>query len=130
MLMPAAVLVLVLLAGVTVDLSLLWLGEREVANAAMAAANDAAGMIDEAVYRETGEVEVRCDVAQEVAEASFTARRPDWLRHATVDVVECGGGRVRVDVTGEVGFVFSRGVPGAADTGHVAASGAARAERR
>ena len=130
MLMPAAVLVLVTLGAITVDMSLMWLGERELANTADAAATSAAAVIDDEHYRRTGEVTVRCDTADEVATAAFEARRPDWLRTGRVEVVECMGNRVRVEATAEVGFVFSRAIPGARDRGRVAAAASATAERR
>ena len=130
MLMPAAVLVLVALAAITVDMSVLWLGERELANTADAAATSAAAVIDEAHYRATGEVTVRCDAAEQVADATFEARRPDWLRTGSVEVVECTGNRVRVVATGEVGLVFSKAIPGARDRGDVQAAASATAEVR
>ena len=72
MLMPAAVLVLVVLGAVAVDFSIAFLGERELANAASAAANDAAAAaIDEPLFRETGRVVLDCGRANEVAQASF-----------------------------------------------------------
>src|SRR5215208_4673918 len=41
--MPAAVLVFIVLGAIAVDFAVAFLGEREVSNAAAAAANDAAG---------------------------------------------------------------------------------------
>lgn len=43
LLFPAAVLVVVVLAAIAVDSAIVFLGQREVANAVTAAANDAAG---------------------------------------------------------------------------------------
>ena len=56
-LFPAGVLVVLTLAALAVDLTVVHLGEREAISAATAAANDAAGFgVDVARYRATGEV--------------------------------------------------------------------------
>lgn len=130
MLMPAAVLVLVALAGITVDSAIAFLGEREVSNAAHAAANDVAGLVDEAHFRVTGEVRIRCEDAPEVAAASFAARQPAWLRAGRVEVVACGGNQVAVAAAGEVDYLFSKAVPGGPDGARVTATATATAEIR
>lgn len=129
MLMPAAVLVLLVLAAITVDHACVFLGEREVADAAAAAANDVATLVDEAHYRATGEVRLECDRAQQVADAAFAAREPAWLLGGGVEVVACGGDRVRVVARGDVGFVFAKAIPGAADRATVEAAATAVATR-
>lgn len=130
LLMPAAVLVLVVLAAICVDFSIAFLGEREVANAAGAAANDVAAHVDADHYRRTGEVRIRCDEADAIAEASFAARTPSWLRAGGVRVTECAGDRVTVEADAEVGYVFSRAIPGAADRAQVHARSSAVAVDR
>lgn len=133
MLMPAAVLVLVVLGAIAVDSAVLFLGEREVANGAGAAAQDvAAALVDEEWYRSTGEVRVRCDADRvlDVATTSFAARAPDWLDAVRVEPVACTGTRVVVRVTATVGLVFSTALPGGRDRATVSATGAAVAAVR
>jgi hypothetical protein len=133
MLMPAAVLVLVVLAAICVDSAVLFLGEREAANGADAAAQSvAAALVDEEWYRSTGEVRLRCDGAsvERVATESFRARAPDWLEESRVDAVECAGDRVTVRVAATVAFVFATALPGARERATVSATGSAVAEAR
>lgn len=128
--MPAAVLVLVVLGALAVDSAVVFLGEREVANGAGAAAQDiAASLVDEDWYRATGEVRLRCDAghALDVATQSFEARSADWLDDVRLEVVACGGDRVVVRVTATVGLVFAAAVPAARDRLVVSATGAAEA---
>lgn len=129
LLFPAAVLVLLVLAAITVDFSIAFLGERELANAADAAANDAASTIDVTWYRATGEVIVDCERAAEVVVSSFEARAPDWLQRGDVRLDECAGDRVRVEASGTVRLIFSRALPGARDHAGVAAGATAKAVR-
>jgi hypothetical protein len=130
MLMPAAVLVVLVLAAITVDSSIAYLGEREVAGAAAAAANDAAGAaLDQAEYRRSGTVRIDCAEAARVAAASFEARGPDWLRARSIRVVTCGGDRLTVEATAEVGLVFSPAVPGGPNQVQVSADAEAVAIR-
>lgn len=133
MLMPAAVLVLVILGAICVDSAVLFLGEREVANAADGAAQSvAAALVDEEWYRETGEVRLVCDSDRltEVATASFAARAPEWLDDGHVDVVDCAGDRVTVRADATVAFVFSKALPGARSRASVSATGSAVAQVR
>ncbi len=59
LLFPAAVLVVVVLAAIAVDVSIAFLGQREVANATVAAANDAAGLgVSNRGFYEEGRVEL------------------------------------------------------------------------
>jgi hypothetical protein len=130
MLMPAAVLVLIVLAAITVDSSIAYLGEREVAGAAAAAANDAAGAaLDQAEYRRTGTVRIDCARAATVARQSFDARAPDWLRARAIRIVSCAGNRLAVEATAEVSLLFSPALPGAPDQLTVTADAAAEAVR-
>jgi hypothetical protein len=133
MLMPAAVLVLVVLGAICVDSAVLFLGEREVANASDAAAESvAARLVDEDWYRATGEVRLVCDRERvlAVATASFDARAPSWLDDAHLDVVDCAGATVTIRATATVGFVFAKALPGARDRGTASATGSAIAEVR
>lgn len=112
LLVPAAFAALVALAAVAVDFSAVLLGERELAEAALGAANDAAAVIDEARFRTTGEVAVDCAAAPAVVAASFAARRPEWLADAEVRVASCTSERVTVAAVGRVAHIFGRALPG------------------
>jgi len=129
LLMPAAVLVLLALAAVAVDASLAFLAEREVANAAAAAANDAAGaaLRDSDFYRE-GRVVIDPSLAEAVASRSVDARSERYLHDVRVDV-ETDGDRVRVTVSGRVDYLFSSALPGGPHHADVQASATATAER-
>lgn len=123
--MPAAVVVLFALAAIAVDLSLVFLGERELAEAAQAAANDAAAVVDETRFRVSGEVAIDCVAAPSVAAASFAARHPDWMAGARLEVVSCRPDRVEVAATGRVAHVFGRALPGTPETAVVDAAASA-----
>jgi hypothetical protein len=133
MLMPAAVLVLVVLGAICVDSAVVFLGEREVANAADSAAQAvAASLLDEARYRATGEVRLICDMGQleRVVTESFEARAPDWLEDGHVVPVECAADRITIRATGTVATIFSKAVPGGRDHATVSATASATAEVR
>ena len=120
MLVPAAVLVLVILGAIAVDFSVAFLGQRELTNAAAAAANDAATAISEqSFYRGGGEVApgtIRVDEARarRVADQALLARAPRGV-HITDSVVEPSGGQVCVTLRGRVPYVFARAIPGMDD---------------
>lgn len=126
MLMPAAVLIVLALAAITVDLGLVQLGRREASAAVDAAANDAVTFgFDEAAYRR-GEGyhldpgRVRTAVDRSLAIRSSTSR---WAGppHITID-----GTRVTVTVRVRIDYVFARALPGGPDHTTVSAVGSAR----
>ena len=120
MLVPAAVLVLVILGAIAVDFSVAFMGQRELTNAAAAAANDAATAISEhSFYRGGGGLSpgtIRIDEARarRVADQALAARAPRGM-HITAAVVEPSGGQVCVTLRGRVPYVFARAIPGMAD---------------
>src|SRR5437660_1687311 len=105
------------------------LGEREVANAAAAASNDAAGAAvrDSDFYRQ-GRVVIDATLAEAVARRSVGARGERYLHDVRVDV-EADGDRVRVTVSGRVDYLFSSALPGGPHHADVQASATATAER-
>lgn len=125
MLVPAAVVVLFSLAAIAVDLSLVFLAERELAEAAQAAANDAAALLDEGRFRASGEVAIDCAAAPSVAAASFAAHRSSWMADAHLEVAACGPDQVVVVASGRVAHVFGRALPGAPHATDVDASAVA-----
>lgn len=119
LLVPAGVLVLLVLGAIAVDAAVAFLGQREVSNAAAAAANDAAtaALSDRAFYT-SGVLEVDSGLAMEVAERSVTARTARGVE--VVDVaVEADGGRVCVTVRGRVPYVFAGALPFVAGSARV-----------
>ena len=126
MLMPAAVLVFLVLGALCVDYGGAFVAQRQLNNAAAAAANDAAvRSLDLQHYYDTGEVRLLRDQAFAVAEASVAAKGLDHLG-AFVDDVQVVGTTVTVLVRGRASYIFARAVPGGIDGIDVHAS--ARAE--
>ncbi len=109
MLMPAAVLVVVILGGIAVDSAVVFGEQRELVNAAQAAANDAASYgIDESAFRagrgyvyEPARVEAA--VARALSSRGISARHR-WYRQ---------GRQLVVELDEEVAYVFAKAVPGA-----------------
>lgn len=125
MLMPAGVLVVLVLAAIAMDLSLVHLVRREAVAAAEAAANDASTYgLDERAYRR-GEgyaldpERVRAAVDSSLAAAGLTddlVMEPQVTTSATTV-------QVRVEV--RVRYVFAPALPGVAHSTTVAATGTA-----
>ena len=110
-LMPAAVLVLVVLAAICVDLAAVQLGQRELVVAAQAAANDAAAAgFDEHAFYDVGDVRLDRGAARRAAVASLAANAPDASLVRLV--VDAAAAEVEVVVSSAVATVFARGLPG------------------
>ena len=121
MLMPAAVLIVVILGAIAIDSAVVFGAQRELVNGAQAAANDAATYgIDEGAFRQgRGYVydpaRVEEAVARALASREITANYR-WFRD---------GARIVVELDEDVGYVFAKAVPGAADGTTVRARAAA-----
>ncbi len=134
MLFPAAVLIIILLASLCVDATLTFLGQREIANAAEAAANDAASALDRDRYYDASVY----DLAREdglsgivqVGNDAIRARIDDKVKNVSVRIVRTDGTHVRVEITGEVSLIFAKAIPGASRTVVVHASAEAEAQQR
>jgi Flp pilus assembly protein TadG len=114
LLVPAAVLVLVVLGAIAVDSAVAFLGQREVSNAAAAAANDAAtaALSDRLFYSDAGALAIDPVRARVVARRAVAARLSRGVEVVAVDVeVGAGGEQVCVTVRGRVPYVFARGLP-------------------
>ena len=128
LLFPVAVLAVLVLAAVAVDSAVAFLGEREVAAAVAAAANDSAteAMSEDAFYAR-GTVELDEGEVARVAEARVrTSLDPARHRGLAVRawVVRPSGGcewSLRVEASARVDYVFAGVVPGAARDVEVAA---------
>jgi Flp pilus assembly protein TadG len=128
MLMPAAVLIVIVLASIAVDFTIAFLGEREAASLAAGAANDAAtAAVDEQAFRRTGEFRIDENRARRVAHATLAASSSE-LDAVVLDVeVTSVGGEPAVTVTvrGTVDYVFAPAIPGAPHGTEVEASATA-----
>lgn len=130
MLMPAAVLVFIVLGALCVDFGGAYAAERDLANAAAAAANDAATTaIDLPHLYATGEVRLVYERAAETARRSLLAKGLDRLQ-LTLDRVEVDGATVTVHVRGRAPFIFAKALPGGPDGLDVSSSSTATAEER
>lgn len=135
MLMPAAVLVVLVLGAIAVDLSVVHLGEREVAAAASAAANDAATAgVSEADLYTDGRFDLDPTEVTDVVAASLAAQDRTGTQLRLVDAphltdTDGDGGTDTVTVTVEqrVDYVFARSLPHSPDHQWVRATATATA---
>jgi hypothetical protein len=133
MLMPAAVLVLLVLAAIAVDATVLILGEREMADLAGAAANDAAvaALGRDPLYR-CGNLDLDWGQAQAAVQRVVAGRASDATSGvsagvASISVVD-GRPEVTVTASGTVDLIFTPAVPGASMSRSVEATASAIAE--
>ena len=109
--MPAAVLVLFVLAAIAVDQSLVFTRQRDLVAAAQAAANDAAGFgLDTDTFYAGDRIEFSLARAQAAAAGSLRARGIDDPPTVTLNADRT---RVVVTVHTTVDYLFSPVVPGA-----------------
>jgi hypothetical protein len=129
MLMPAAVLVVLVLAAIAVDSAVVFLGEREAASLASAAANDAAtAALREDAFRETGAFVLDEDQARRIVRSTLEASSSelDLLGQPDVALVDVNGEpAVTVTIRGTVDYIFAKAIPGTDDRAVVEASATA-----
>jgi Flp pilus assembly protein TadG len=128
MLMPAAVLIMILLGSIAVDFAIAFLGERELASLASAAANDAAtAAYDVERYREDGTFVLDLDRAEQIVADTLGASSTEVdLEPPVIEPVTIGGDPgFRVTLRGTVAYIFARAVPGLPETTEVEASAVA-----
>jgi Flp pilus assembly protein TadG len=118
MLMPAGVLVLIILGAIAVDFTVVFLAQRELANAAAAAANDAAtAALSESAFYGAGQLELDPTRAREEVVASFGRRAANVVEGqvTSVQVDDVDGQAVQVTVRAQasVDLIFSPAIPGA-----------------
>ena len=114
LLLPACVLLVVVLGGITVDHAHAFLAQRELANAVSAAANDAATAIDAGAYYASGQVILDPAAAERRAAAALTGRRGTVAELTSWRVHVLDRGRVEVEATGVVHRIIGGGLPGGA----------------
>jgi hypothetical protein len=127
MLMPAGLLIVLVLASIAVDMSLVHLRKRQAFELAAAAANDAAGAgVDQGLVRTThayvlDPARTRAVVGDVVAASELASDL------AGPPVVTVTGAAVRVELTLDADYIFADIVPGAPDGTVVTASATATA---
>ncbi|HVF14697.1 MAG TPA: hypothetical protein VM942_08865 [Acidimicrobiales bacterium] len=137
LLFPAAVLIVMVLAAITVDTSIAFLAQRELANATAAAANDAAGRaVDSEAFYQSDRIELDADGVEAVA-AERVRLAIDQTRHRALEVrvaasPPAGPGcpwTVSVTASSRVPYVFAKALPGGPDEANVRASSVAGPEQ-
>lgn len=124
-LMPAAVLVFLVLGALAVDAATVFLAQRQLANAASAAANDAATQaVDLELFYAEGSVRLLPADAQRVAAVSVDRLGLDHLSDVR-PVATVRGDVVEVTVSARAHQVFAPAVPGGPDSVAVAATAVA-----
>jgi Flp pilus assembly protein TadG len=106
MLMPAAVLVMVILGALVVDQAHVFLAQRELSNAAQAAATDAASQLDSAEFYGTGRIGLDPGSARRVALASIQDQSLDGLTLIQQPDVAVAGRQVCVSLSARVRPIF------------------------
>lgn len=126
-LMPAAVLVFIILGALAVDHAIAFMGERALANASAAAANNAASALGEQTFYQGSVVALDAAQASAIAQKTIEGLQPSGVHDLSVDTA-VNGNEVTVTVTGRVETIFSRAVPGGMQTFDVGATSKAIAE--
>ena len=131
MLVPAGVLVLLLLGAIAVDSSIAFMAQRELQNAAAAAANDAA-----AVAVDPSDISTKGSAATaNAATADRLVRerfQQDLAYGLTVTDVsdDVQGNQVTVVVHGNVRYLFARAIPGAAHSQEIVVKASAQLQHQ
>jgi hypothetical protein len=119
---------MIVLGSIAVDFAIAFLGERELASLAAAAANDAAtAAYDPERFREDGTFVLDLDRAEVIVADTIGASSTevDLERPEVEPITVDGRPGVRVTLRGTVGYVFARAVPGMPDDTEVEASAVA-----
>ena len=111
-LVPAGFLVLVVLAAITVDSAVAYLGQRHLDDAITSAANDAAvaGLSDRSFYA-SGAVTLDAAATEGVVCRSLAALGSQGLRQLSIEV-GVRGAEVEIVATARILAVFGRALPG------------------
>ena len=126
-LMPVAVVVFIILGALAVDHAIAFMGERSLANASAAAANNAASALGEGTFYQGSVVALDPARASDIAQTTIEGMQPSGVHDLSVNTT-VNGIEVTVTVTGRVDTIFSRAVPGGAQTFDVGATSRAIAE--
>lgn len=127
MLMPAAILIVLVLAAITVDLTVVRLGQRELIAAAGDAANDAATFgIDQSALRAGHGTVLDPDRARTAVLASLDAKGLLTRLAQPPDVRITDDGTVEVRLIRDVPYLFAKALPALDHEARVRGTGAAR----
>ncbi len=111
-LVPAAVLILMVLGTIAVDSGAVFLGQRELANAAQTAAEDATHQLGTSTFYGSGDITLVPGQAAQVADASLAAQVLGGVTLDGLPQVVVSGAQVCVSLTGRVPVVFGAALPG------------------
>lgn len=129
MLMPAAVLVFLVLGVLAVDAASVFLVQRQLANAAVAAANDAVAAVDVQEFYGDGSFRLDRPRVQQVVDETVARFGLDGMESLqAVAIVEDDA--VEVTITARVDQIFSGSISPGDASAAVAATAVADAERR
>ncbi len=122
--MPAAVLIMLVLAALALDAGLSAVRARELRAVAASAANDSLAALDIVALRSTGELTIDGDRAVEIV-TEAVARGP--LPEATVEAVTIGSDPLgRPEITVRLGLdvdlIVAPALPGASERVHISAT--------
>lgn len=110
---PAALLVMVVLASITVDFARLHLGQRQADDLAAATANDAVTVgLDEAAFRSGAGYHLDVTRVDAVVAGHLAGADRSILRGVTAMGSLQGARSVAVTVTARVPLAFARAIPG------------------
>jgi hypothetical protein len=115
MLVPAGFLVVLILASIAIDMSIVQLRQRQAFDIASAAANDAAGAGGDVVRHDGGDAfRIDQDRASRVARQVVAASD---IAPLVTDgpVVTVSGRQVEVELSVRASSIFARAIPGAPD---------------
>jgi hypothetical protein len=104
--------VLVVLGSIAVDSAAVFLGQRQLAQAAATAATDAAGAISESAFYQSGTIALDPAEAQQIAVASVAAQDLHGVTLTGGVRVTVVGRQVCVSLSGKVPMIFGKALPG------------------
>lgn len=112
LLVPAAILVLVVLGAIAVDSAAVFLGQRQLANAAQAAATDATSALIYTDFYGQGQVALDPARARSLASASVAAQDLSGVSLDGPVAVQVLGRQVCISLSGTVQPIFGRALGG------------------
>ncbi|MHB1486669.1 MAG: hypothetical protein ACYCZM_03825 [Acidimicrobiales bacterium] len=105
-------MILVILASLALDSALVYLGQRQLANAAASAAADAAGSISNPAFYGTGEVVLDPNRAVQVAMRSLAAQEFSGIHLLAQPGISVAGNQVCVSLHASVPRLLGGTIPG------------------
>ena len=125
MLMPAVLLVVIVMGAIAIDLGAVHVRQRDLANAAAAAANDGVSYgLDRDHLRATGEQRLDPVAVAETVAASIAARQTGDI--VVIDVQLIGTDQVEVTLGTTAVHILAPAVPGASSSVSLRATARAR----